>query len=154
MQNIQEIRQNYNFSYFTVRAWDAQNSLVEMPKHVKIENIADGGRQRAVIWEMSDERQDCTLLEQRQGQRLCVARVAAGGAVRGRVAPDDDDRGIRSRQHARCTAGVGAHAGSGCRAAAANRLDSAAGGQRYLRGPHGRGADGVQVGGRQQHRVR
>jgi hypothetical protein len=33
----------------TVRAWDARNSLVETPKHVKIVNIADGGRQRAVI---------------------------------------------------------------------------------------------------------
>ena len=31
----------------------AGNSLAEMPKPGRIENIADGGRQRAVIWELS-----------------------------------------------------------------------------------------------------
>ena len=37
----------------SVMAWDAGNPLVETPKPGTIVNIADGGRQRAVIWQMS-----------------------------------------------------------------------------------------------------
>jgi hypothetical protein len=35
-----------------VRAWDAWNSFVKGPRGRRIVNIAGGGRQRAVIWEM------------------------------------------------------------------------------------------------------
>jgi hypothetical protein len=43
----------HDFSY---QAGPAGNSLVETPKPSSIRNIAGGGRQRAVIWEMSAKR--------------------------------------------------------------------------------------------------
>ena len=57
---------------YTPWAWDTWNSLGATPKPGKVINIADGGRQRAVIWEMSGNHDSLRLGGSPDPPRKCL----------------------------------------------------------------------------------